>query len=110
MTTDNGNAITLSIRELVASLGIEAPTALDLLRILPPGEAARVVGLKDQSMRRLRMVGGGPPFVRLTPSSRGRVGYRMLDLLRWLAARTHGSTSGESWPAPAVGAAVGGAR
>lgn len=52
-------------------------------------EAANYLGFAEQSLRKMRVDGDGPPFVRM-----GRkVGYRITDLDAWLAARVVTSTS-----------------
>ncbi len=52
-------------------------------------EAATYLGFAEQSLRKMRMDGDGPPFVRM-----GRkVVYRISDLDAWLEARVVTSTS-----------------
>jgi hypothetical protein len=64
-------------------------------RILTTGEAARFLRRQQQTLRKWRMRGGGPPYVRIG-GVRGRVGYVWRDLQGWLAARTFESTSAET--------------
>lgn len=76
-----------------------------LLELVDDEEAARLCGLRSgQTLRKRRLTGDTPIFIRLDKHSRGRVRYRRLDVLRWAAARRHTSTSAEAWPEPAVGA------
>jgi len=58
-------------------------------------EVAARFGLKEQTWRKYRLHGGGPPFVKLSlgQSKRGRVLYRFADIEAWLAARTFTSTA-----------------
>jgi hypothetical protein len=52
-------------------------------------------GLKEQTWRKFRLQGGGPPFIKLTLGNhnKGRVMYRIADVEAWLAARTFRSTA-----------------
>ncbi len=59
-------------------------------QILREREAARLLGVSHRTLQRWRCVGGGPSFVRCGLRA---VGYRRGDLLAWIEARTHGSTS-----------------
>lgn len=54
--------------------------------------AALVIGLRPQTLRSLRMKGGGPVYVKL---SANRVGYSPDDLREWIRLRRMRST-GES--------------
>jgi predicted DNA-binding transcriptional regulator AlpA len=58
--------------------------------ILTQRQAAALLTLSVRTLERLRLVGTGPKFVRL---SRGRIAYREEDLAAWVAARVVGSTS-----------------
>ncbi|MEO7470140.1 MAG: helix-turn-helix domain-containing protein [Sphingobium limneticum] len=51
--------------------------------------AAALLGLAEQTLRKLRTTGGGPPFVKLGRAVR----YRPSDLEAWLSARLMTSTS-----------------
>ena len=51
--------------------------------------ASRHLGLAEQTLRKLRVVGGGPRFVKLGRAVR----YRLSDLDDWLEARLCDSTS-----------------
>jgi predicted DNA-binding transcriptional regulator AlpA len=61
-----------------------------MLALLRQREAANLLSLSERSLERLRCVGGGPKYVRL---SRGRIAYREEDLREWIARRVVGSTS-----------------
>lgn len=93
---------------LAAELGLPPGLDLDpgwLLELVDDKEAARLLGFaRPEQMRARRWRGDGPPYVRLTDHSRGRVRYRRIDLLRWAASRRHEHTSAETWTDMAVGA------
>ena len=59
------------------------------LAYLTTKEAAALLRMQPQSMRRWRWAGGGPPFVKLS----NRVLYRVADVEAWLAERTVTSTA-----------------
>jgi predicted DNA-binding transcriptional regulator AlpA len=61
--------------------------------ILNESQVRDATGLSGRTLQRLRLEGGGPPFVRLTP---GRVGYSRHALNEWIASRTFRSTSAET--------------
>lgn len=52
-------------------------------------EAAAYVGLSYSTLTKLRLTGGGPPFIKLG----ARVVYRVSDLDAWLESRMRTSTS-----------------
>jgi predicted DNA-binding transcriptional regulator AlpA len=58
-------------------------------------EAAKLLGLKTQSLRKWRLLGRGPRYSRTGDSPRARVLYRRSDLEDWLAQRTFTSTAEE---------------
>ena len=55
-------------------------------------EAADLLRMKPQSMRRWRWAGGGPPYIKLG----SKVLYQRSALLVWLTARTRNSTAKSS--------------
>ncbi len=59
-------------------------------RILRTAAAATYVGLSKSTLEKLRVYGGGPPFVRL---GRRAVGYDVSALDAWLNSRVAASTS-----------------
>jgi transposase-like protein len=63
---------------------------------LSSSEAARVLGVKAQTLRKWRLLGHGPRFVRLGASLKSRAVYRPADIDTWLAARTFNSTTEET--------------
>jgi hypothetical protein len=58
--------------------------------LLTPDEAATWLRVTKGHLARLRVVGGGPPFVKL---SRRCVAYRLEDLERFITQRIRRSTS-----------------
>lgn len=64
--------------------------------LLPSPEAAVLLGIQPQTLRKWRLTGGGPRYVRLGLGPTGRVAYRPADIDAWLAARTFASTSAET--------------
>ena len=58
--------------------------------LLTQREAALALSLCVRSLERMRCVGGGPKFIRL---SRGRIAYREVDLEEWIAKRVVSNTS-----------------
>ena len=55
--------------------------------------AAKYLSMSCPTLERLRLVGGGPVFCKLTPGPRGAVRYRLEDLDTWVTARRVRSTS-----------------
>jgi predicted DNA-binding transcriptional regulator AlpA len=62
------------------------------MQLLNQSEAARLLRLSERTMERLRLMGGGPCFVKCGRSVR----YRECDLEAWIAARIVSSTSEEA--------------
>lgn len=56
-------------------------------------EAAAYVGCSRSALARFRLQGGGPRYVKLTDSVKGRVLYRPADLDAWMETRARNSTS-----------------
>lgn len=63
------------------------PTFLD--EVVNTEEAARIIGNAPVTLRRWRVSGDGPPYVKINAS----VGYIRRDLLEYIAARRRRSTS-----------------
>lgn len=61
----------------------------ELARVLPATEAAKLVGLSESTLAKLRLNGNGPVFCKLGR----RVVYRLADLEQWLQSRTARDTS-----------------
>ena len=62
--------------------------------ILTEKEMAQYRRVSVRTVQRGRINGGGVPYLRL---SERRIGYRMADILAWIAARTVISTSSRAW-------------
>ena len=65
-------------------------------RVLSVLEAAARVGLSKPTLDKLRVYGGGPPFLKLGR----RVVYDPSDLDQWLSSHRRHSTSDETGTAP----------
>ncbi len=78
-----------SLRELSAEpAGRPIPAHPDAL--LFTAEAAYLLGLSPRTLEALRLRGGGPPFVAVTPKA---VRYRPRDIENWIVERRRVSTS-----------------
>lgn len=64
--------------------------------LLTTRKAAEYLGLKSQTLRKWRTLGGGPRYIRLGDGPRGRVVYRATDLMEWLDSRTYTNTAEET--------------
>ena len=62
--------------------------------LLTESEFADMIRLKSQSVRKRRLSGSGPRFIKLA-GGRGPVRYRLADILEWLNEQTRNSTSEE---------------
>ncbi len=58
--------------------------------ILTEDEAAKALRLAPRTLQRMRLDGDGPPYVQL---SERRIGYSLVALQEWIAARQRASTS-----------------
>ena len=65
------------------------PIPQDPDALLLTGEAAFLAGLSPRTLEKLRVVGGGCPFVRLGRATR----YRRRDLVEWIERQLRKSTS-----------------
>ena len=68
--------------------------ALDPL--LTTAQTAALLGLQAQTLRKWRLQGLGPPYVRLGDGPGARVAYRQGDIDAWVAARVYTSTAAET--------------
>ena len=64
-------------------------TIRSLPKVIPASEAARLVGLSESTLAKLRLNGNGPAYCKLGR----RVVYRPADLDAWLQSRTTTDTS-----------------
>ena len=67
-----------------------------------PNTAAGYLSLSTQRLAKLRLYGGGPPFIKAGRS----ILYRREDLDKWLASLSRLSTSDRSVPAASLKALV----
>ena len=61
----------------------------DDLRCYSTKEAASLLGFPEQTLRRWRVRGGGPPYAKIG----GRVRYRHADLAAWIEGRVQKNTA-----------------
>jgi predicted DNA-binding transcriptional regulator AlpA len=61
----------------------------DLPTVLPASDAARILGLSQSTLAKLRLSGNGPAYCKLGR----RVVYQPDDLVEWLAERRRRSTA-----------------
>jgi hypothetical protein len=69
---------------------------VDTPKFLNTAEAAELLHLRPQTLRKLRASGRGPQFVRIGAARTGRVLYKSADLDSWVAERTFRSTEDEA--------------
>ncbi len=62
------------------------------VRYLTERDASAMLGLSRRSLQRLRVSGGGPAFVRLSPR---RIAYDAQSVAAWTEERTFASTAAE---------------
>jgi predicted DNA-binding transcriptional regulator AlpA len=62
------------------------------VRYLTERDASTMLGLSRRSLQRLRVSGGGPSFVRLSPR---RIAYDAQSVTAWATERTFASTAAE---------------
>lgn len=83
---------------------MEDKSILDEHRILTTAEAAKLLGFSAQSLRADRHYGRwNLPYVKLGSGRKGRCGYRLADIIRWIESRTFTNTSQETVAAQAHG-------
>ena len=69
---------------------------LKLSEMVDTGRMAAACGVQAQTARVWRIKGVGPPYVRVGRGVRGRVLYRVADIIAWLQKRTFLSTAEEA--------------
>jgi predicted DNA-binding transcriptional regulator AlpA len=65
------------------------PSMNNAAKVVTAGEAARLVGLSESTLAKLRLNGNGPVYCKLGR----RVVYRIADLDQWLQSRTARDTT-----------------
>jgi hypothetical protein len=74
---------------------LRAPTTMSTIVLLTPRETAeQILRCSERTLERRRLVGDGPPFVKIGASIR----YPLNELERWLADNTRRSTSEPAAP------------
>ena len=68
---------------------LRAPTPTSTIVLLTPRETAKHLRCSERKLERHRLVGDGPPFVKIGAAIR----YPLSELEKWLAERTQRSTS-----------------
>jgi len=61
----------------------------DVMKVVPARAAAKLVGLSESTLAKMRLNGNGPIYCKLGR----RVVYRVTDLEQWLESRTVRDTS-----------------
>ena len=61
---------------------------LDLVRLLSRHETFKAIGVDQRTFDRLEAAGDAPPKTQL---SARRIGYRLVDIQKWLDARRRGA-------------------
>jgi predicted DNA-binding transcriptional regulator AlpA len=79
-----------------------SPTTVDPETLLSEGQTCDLTDLAPRTLQRKRLDGTGPRFVKLGR----RVLYRRADVLAWIAANTHASTSAVTVAAQSAGGAA----
>jgi hypothetical protein len=85
----------LSLRPAQGSSTDATAVRNDAATLTTAGLAARL-GLRSQTLRRWRLRGCGPRFIRLGNGRSGRVLYRLSDITGWMDAHAFNSTSEEA--------------
>jgi predicted DNA-binding transcriptional regulator AlpA len=62
---------------------------MNVAKVVPTAEAARVLGLSESTLAKMRLNGNGPIYCKLGR----RVVYRLADLEQWLESRTTRDTA-----------------
>ena len=65
----------------------------DDLQLLTTAEAAQLLKCREQTLRKQRIQGRGPRFVRMGDGPNSRVCYRLCDIRSWLERRLRRSTA-----------------
>jgi hypothetical protein len=62
-------------------------------RLLTSREAANYIGVTSDTLANLRCKGRGPAFIKTSPTRKGKVLYRVDDIVAWQEANLFNSTS-----------------
>jgi predicted DNA-binding transcriptional regulator AlpA len=64
-----------------------------LVTVLTKPQTQQVVGVSNETWHRLERRGETPPKTQLSDN---RIGYRLIDVMKWLDARRHHERGGEA--------------
>ena len=73
--------------------------------MLSTSQTAERLGVRPQTLRKWRLLGKGPRYVRLGASPQARVGYSFEAVQEWIEAHTFRSTSEETANLASIGLA-----
>ena len=62
-------------------------------KVLSVQDAAQFCNLSVSFLNKCRITGGGPRYVKFSPSPKGKIGYQFDDLERWLESKKRQHTS-----------------
>ena len=63
------------------------------IELLTEAQTAAIMHVAQGTLRNARATGSlDLPFIKLTPTKRGKVRYRQSDVVAWIEARTHRNT------------------
>lgn len=66
---------------------------IDDVVLLTEAQAAQVLQLAKGTLRNARATGSlSIPFIKLTPTKRGKIRYKLSEILLWAESRTHTNT------------------
>ncbi len=71
-------------------------TPSEVREVLTSPQVASLIGCRPQTLRKWRLLGKGPRYVRLGDNPRGRVVYLRSDITEWLTGHRFSSTSEET--------------
>lgn len=86
-------------------LGLRIFARMSNAALLTTSAAAKLLGIKPQTMRAWRLTGRGPAYVRLGTGKFARAAYSEAELARFISARTFSSTADETTRTAASSAA-----
>jgi hypothetical protein len=76
-----------------AARHITSGETLRTRKVLSVQDAAQLCNVSVSFLNKSRITGGGPRYVKFSPSPRGRVGYQLDDLERWVESKKRQNTS-----------------
>ena len=67
--------------------------ALRIRKVVSVEDAAELCNVSVSFLNKCRVAGGGPTYVKFSASRRGRIGYQLDDLQRWVESKKRLHTS-----------------